>query len=332
MNGTNPVNHRKLLAMILTCSTFIAGCAASPPRTSAVPVSSSVELAVAAENRRIPLRVGYPRSGRSLPVVLFSHGAYSSKDDYNPILDAWAAGGYVVISMTHRDSVTLGVKRGINDPRFFAWRLDDAREVLGRLDEVLAQVPGLAARTDTTRIAATGHSFGGLVSQTLGGATYFDPVTNQTASRADGRVRATIVFSGAGAFAPLLRPQDFKSLTGPLLVTVGTNDLKQAPDLTGYEWRKQPYDLAPNGTKYLLTLEGADHYLGGRVGRDDLPKDPNGDALVRAFNATALRFLDAYVKGDRQALAALQQRASQGGAAAATSRVAMEPLARLERN
>ncbi len=326
------MNHRKLFTLLIACSALTAGCATSPPRPAAPPAFSSLELAVAAENRRIPLRVAYPRSGRALPVVLFSHGAYSSKDDYNPILDAWAAGGYVVISMTHRDSITMGVKRATNDPRFFAWRLDDAREVLGRLDEVLAQVPGLAARTDTTRIAATGHSFGGLVSQTLGGATYFDPITSQTASRADGRVRATIVFSGAGVFAPLLRPQDFKPLSGPLLVTVGTNDLKQAPDMTGYEWRKQPYDLAPAGTKYLLTLERADHYLGSRVGRDDLPKDPNGDALVRAFNATSLRFLDAYVKGDRKALAALQQRATVSGAAAATPRVALEPRARLERN
>ena len=70
----------------------------------------------------MPVRVAAPRTGKRLPVVVFSHGAYSSKDDYSPILDHWAAKGYVVIAVTHRDSTRLGTARGTNDPRFMAWR------------------------------------------------------------------------------------------------------------------------------------------------------------------------------------------------------------------
>jgi dienelactone hydrolase len=253
------------------------------------------------ESRLIPLRVSAPATGRRLPVVVFSHGAYASKDDYSAILDHWADAGYVVIAVTHRDSTKLGVTRGSNNPKFFEWRLDDLQAVLGNLDAIVAQVPDLRRRVDSTRIAATGHSFGGLVAQTLGGATYYDAARGGIVdSRADPRIRAVIIFSGAGAFTPLLAPENFASLRRPTLVTVGTNDLKQAPNLSGYEWRRQPYDLIAPGRKYLLSLDGADHYLGGIVGRDDLPRSDNAALYLADFNRWSTIFLDAYL-GDRRA-------------------------------
>jgi predicted dienelactone hydrolase len=220
---------------------------------------------------------------------------------YSPILDHWADAGYVVIAVTHRDSTKLGVTRGSNNPKFFEWRLDDLQDVLDNLDAIVSQVPDLRRRVDLTRIAATGHSFGGLVAQTLGGATYNDVArAGFPIARADPRIRAVIIFSGAGAFAPLLAPENFASLRLPTLVTVGTNDLKQAPDLSGYEWRRQPYDLIAPGRKYLLSLDGADHYLGGIVGRDDLPRSDNAALYLADFNRWSTTFLDAYL-GDRRA-------------------------------
>lgn len=261
----------------------------------------TIDFTPPGESRVIPLRVSAPASGRRLPVVLFSHGAYASKDDYNPILDHWADAGYVVIAITHRDSVRLGVTRGSNNPKFFEWRLDDMQAVLAHLNAVLGQVPAIQRRADVTRIAATGHSFGGLVAQTVGGASFNDVAKGGVAvSRADPRIRAVIIFSGAGAFAPLLAPENFAALQRPTLVTVGTNDLKQAPDLSGYEWRRQPYDLIAPGNKYLLSLDGADHYLGGIVGRDDLPRSPKAAQYLADFNRWSTVFLDAYLR-DRAA-------------------------------
>jgi hypothetical protein len=121
--------------------------------------------------------------------------------------------------------------------------------------------------------------------------------SGKTISRADSRVTAAIVFSGAGRFAPLLRQEDFQTLTLPMLVTVGTEDLKQS-EISGYRWRREPYDLAPSGQKYLLVLDGADHYLGGLVCRDDLPQQPQAPAYVSAFNVASLAFLDATLRGD----------------------------------
>lgn len=306
---------------------LLGACAATAPRPAAVE-RADTRVADPADGRELPLRLAFPATGRALPVVLFSHGAFSSGEDYDPILDAWAARGYVVIAPTHRDSVRLGVRRGAADPRHFGWRLDDAALILGRLDAVLASVPGLAARADTTRIAATGHSFGGLVAQTLGGATYFDPATGQTVSRADPRVRTVVVFSGAGAFPPILRNDDFAALRLPALVTVGTDDLAQAPGLSGYAWRRQPWDLSAPGNKYLLSLDGADHYLGGMVGRDDLPKAERGPLYVAAFTQVSAAFLDAFLRDDPVALRSLDTRVTALGAPAARDLPAAAHLAK----
>ncbi len=63
-------------------------------------------------NKPLNVRLSFPRAEGAYPVVVFSHGAYSSKDMYNPILDHWATHGFVVLAATHIDSTALGVERG----------------------------------------------------------------------------------------------------------------------------------------------------------------------------------------------------------------------------
>ena len=270
--------------------------AAQPTGSTAPIVVANTALERSGDEPALPVRIAAPVAGTGLPVVLFSHGAYSSKDDYSSLLDHWAAHGYVVVAVTHRDSIRLGAKRGNSDPRFMPWRLADTALVAERLPSLFGAIPGLAQRADTSRIAATGHSFGGLIAQTLAGATLRDPASGKATSYRLPNVRAAVIFSGAGAMPPVLTREDFSALTVPTLVTVGTDDLKQAPDLSGYEWRRQPYDLIAPGDKYLLVLDGADHYLGGSVGRDDLPRSPQADAYIAAFSQASTLFLDAWLK------------------------------------
>lgn len=309
------MKRRTILFSAVTCALALAACQSLPPDAGRAPQRVDIKLPLD-DGRSLPLRVWMPSGGRKLPVVLFSHGAYSSGEDYDPLLRAWAGAGFVVLAPTHRDSTRLGTQRGTQEPRWFGWRLDDMHEVAGRLDAIVAAVPALRGRIDPTRLAATGHSFGGLVAQTLGGATYRDLASNHTVSRPLARVRGVIIFSGAGAMAPLLGAPDFAALQLPTLVTVGSEDLAQAPGLTGYQWRRQPYDLIAPGNKFLLTLEGADHYLGGAVGRDDLARSPQADRYVAAFNAASIAFLRTYVTGDAAARTGFERNT--------------EPLARLE--
>lgn len=275
----------------------LAGASASAAAIEADVLMRDIELPTPDPARALRVRVLAPAGRKTLPLVVFSHGAYSSGRLYDPILTAWAAAGFAVLAPTHRDSVSLGVQRGSNDPRYFRWRLEDMELLLGSLDEVARRVPDLARRWQRARVAATGHSFGGLVAQTLSGATYFDPLLGHTVSRSAKNIRATLIFSGAGRFAPLLRSEDFATLRKPLLVTVGTEDLQQAPGLTGYRWRREPFDLATARPRYLLTLQGADHYLGGVVGRDDLALSERAGAWLRAFNTASIFFLRRHLAG-----------------------------------
>ena len=297
--------RRRELLLGVTAGTLVLGACTSLPQGRS-PLRIDIELPVE-EGRALPLRIWAPADGRRLPIALFSHGAYSSGQDYDPLLSAWADAGFVVIAPTHRDSTRLGTRRGSQEPRWFGWRLDDMQAIATRLDAITAAAPALRGRLDATRLAATGHSFGGLVAQTLGGATYRDLAADRTVSRAVPGVRAVVIFSGAGAMAPLLSPADFAALQLPTLVTVGSEDLAQAPGLTGYQWRRQPYDLIAPGNKYLLSLEGADHYLGGAVGRDDLPRSTQADRYVAAFNAASIAFLRAYVAGESSAREELER-------------------------
>ncbi len=295
--------------LIIGAAASLAVCAArGAVAQAAIGTLNPLSLVDPEDGRTLPLRVVYPLRGTRLPIILFSHGLYSSKDDYNPILDGWAAHGYVVIAPTHRDSATLGVQRGTFEPRFLPWRMEDMRLILSQLPQVINAVPGLVSRADPTRIAAAGHSLGGLIAQSLSGATYRDSTSGTTIREAGFRVGATVIISGPGVIPGILRPEDFAGLTGPVLVSVGSNDLKQDPNLTGYEWRRQPYDLAPPGDKFLLTLDGADHYLGGNVGRDDLAKDSNTPQYLEAFNLVSRTFLDAYLRDEPRAIRSLRQR------------------------
>lgn len=250
-------------------------------------------------DREQPYALIAPSSGESLPIVLFSHGAYSSKDLYLDILRPWAEAGFIVIAPTHADSVSLGTARGGQNPNFYAWRVADLQAIINQLPRLLADAQ-LVGRADPSRIAATGHSFGGWVAQTLAGATSNDP-TGASVAINEPRIKMAILHSAAGVMPGLLTEENFTAMQVPVLVTVGTDDLAQMPGLSGYEWRRQPFDLLGSRERWLLVQEGADHYLGGRVGRDDLPRSPYAEDYLQDFLWVSILALRAWLAEDREA-------------------------------
>jgi pimeloyl-ACP methyl ester carboxylesterase len=239
-----------------------------------------------------PYRVLAPQHGKELPVLVFSHGAYAANDTYDLILKPWAQAGFIVVAPTHADSVKLGTQRGDPNPNFYPWRLDDMRALVGQLPSLMGTT-GLAPRADLTRVVMAGHSFGGWVAQTLAGAY----ASSRTESEpdlgplSDPVPQCVIVISGAGLIPGRLEAADLAALNVPLLVTVGTDDLAQAPGLTGYAWRRQPFDYALSSPRWLLVMDGADHYLGGQVGREDLEPSAYRDDYLHDFLHVSSLFL-----------------------------------------
>ncbi|MEV4753552.1 chlorophyllase [Micromonospora sp. NPDC049559] len=273
------------------------------PVGPAAPVVSVRPVLLPAPGRGedLRVRVSAPATGRDLPIVVFSHGFGESLDGYAPLVDFWAAHGFVVVQPTHLDSRTLDVAP--DDPRhpeIWRFRVEDLTRVLDRLDLVEAALPGLAGRLDRGRIAVAGHSWGAQTASMLLGARILDADGVPGEDRSDRRIKAGVLLAAPGTggadltpFAaehfPFMNP-DFGRMTTPALVVAGDKD-QSALTVRGPEWFTDPYVLSP-GPKSLLTLFGAEHSLGGISGyasTETTDENPERVALVRRLTWAFLR-------------------------------------------
>ena len=265
------------------------------------PVVSVAPVLLPGAHRDVPVRISAPTDGEDLPVVLFAHGFGSSLHGYGPLVDHWAAAGFVVVQPTHLDSRTVGLPAA--DPRWptlWRTRVDDLRTVLDRFDRVEAAVPGLEGRVDRGRVAAAGHSFGGQTAGILLGLRVLDPDTGEGPDLSDPRVSAGILLAtagrggdalrpGVGEQLPWLRRPDFSTMTVPALVVAGGAD-ESALTTMGAAWSEDPFHLGP-GRKDLLVLPGAEHSLGGIPGYDaaeTTDADPARVALLQRLTTAWL--------------------------------------------
>ncbi|MDF2824275.1 MAG: uncharacterized protein K0R68_1683 [Mycobacterium sp.] len=267
----------------------------------AAPVVSVKPLGLAASGRGLDLRVrvSAPTTGQNLPVVLFSHGMTLTMDDYAPLVEFWAAHGFVVIQPTHLDSQGL-VPDDPRTPLIWRIRIEDLIGILDQLDAIEAGLPGLAGRIDRSRIAVAGHSWGAQTASTLVGARVCDADGTPGDTMADARVRAAVLLclpgTGGGdlsrmaaQYFPFMNP-DFAELKAPSLMVAGDHD--QSPLTTrGPDWFTDGYRLSPGATD-LLTLFGAEHGLGGIQGSNDTrttDESPERVALVQQLTLAYLR-------------------------------------------
>jgi dienelactone hydrolase len=267
---------------------------------STAPVISVRPIALAAPDRGqdLQVRVTAPTTGHNLPVVVFSHGMALTMDDYAPLVDFWAARGFVVIQPTHLESLGLLP----DDPRTpLIWRIrtDDLTAILDQLDTIEAQVPGLAGRIDHARIAVAGHSWGAQTASTLAGARVVDADGTPGESMTDSRVRAAVLLclpgSGGADLSPLaaqyfpFMSPDFAELKTPSLIVAGNHD--QSPlTVRGPDWFTDGYRLSSGATD-LLTLFGAEHTLGGIHGSNDTRTTDESPERVAVVQHATLAYL-----------------------------------------
>ncbi|WP_067709399.1 alpha/beta hydrolase family protein [Nocardia yamanashiensis] len=241
----------------------------------------------------LEVRVSAPASGSGLPVVILAHGFGKSMSSYDPLVDHWAAHGFVVVQPTFLDSRTLGVTP--DDPRYpDIWRIrvTDVVRVLDDLDQILAAIPGLGERVDRERIAVAGHSWGGQTVGMLLGARVLGADGQPGPDLTDARVKAGVLLATAGlggddlspfavANFPFMNP-DFSGLTTPVLVVAGDHDQSQL-STRGPDWFTDVYTHSP-GARSLLTAFGGEHLLGGihaYNAADTTDENPERVALIR---------------------------------------------------
>ncbi|MFD0023401.1 alpha/beta hydrolase family protein [Streptomyces sp. NPDC058382] len=277
---------------------------------SAAQVLSVAPVVLPAPGRAVDLelRVSAPVTGDELPIILLSHGQghsdhLSSLNGYAPLVNFWAAHGFVVIQPTHLSSSTLSLDPETpGAPLYWRSRAEDITLVLDRLDEIEAAVPQLRGRLDHGKAAVAGHSMGGQTASLLLGARLTDPQDGKVAELADPRIRAGVLLAAPGRggdalseFAatnyPVFLTMDFTEMRTPALVVAGDEDASPHLTVRGPGWHADPYTLSP-GRKSLLTLFGAEHGLGGVSGYDvaeTTDQDPARVAAVQRLTWAYLR-------------------------------------------
>ncbi|GAC1339735.1 MAG: hypothetical protein NVSMB23_09110 [Myxococcales bacterium] len=254
----------------------------------------------------LPVRIYYPAADlpERLPAIVFSHGLGGTRHGYAWLGRSWASHGIVSLHPTHGGSGAGLLRRGrvealramkaaIEDPRNWEERTADVSFLLQAAPLLGAAVPALEARIDPARLAVGGHSFGAFTALLVAGAR----VTVRGAARdfGDRRCRAALALSPPGAGERGLESGSFAAIDRPFLSMTGSEDvgLRGQPA----SWREEPFRAMPAGGKWLVVLEGAEHFTfsGGR------PRRPAPVAQRALIERATRAFLRCSLAGDAAA-------------------------------
>ena len=160
------------------------------------------------------------------------------------------------------------------------------------LDE-LTRHPELKNLADMSRVGMGGHSYGAHTTLLVNGA---EPRFGESYS--DPRPKAFVAISPQSSGA-LLNDDSWASLKRPTLFISGDNDKTRHGE--GSEERRDAYNGAAPGQKYLLWVKDAYHNFGGISGVSHSRSGPaNGDQLALVKSCT-LAFWDKYLKASPEA-------------------------------
>ena len=264
-------------------------------------------LAVPVDNREMSLRIVYPDQGGPYPIIVFSHGTFSSGDKYNLVVEFWAERGYVVILPNHLDANYGIIPSKTEDMiRIIHTRISDMSFILDNLDAIEGQNPGLKGKLNRNQIIAAGHSIGTQVVLVNTGQRIRNPTNNYVTESSEDRFMAAVMLSDPGKMA--MMPDDtWKGGSAPTFLSTGSEDYGLMGDgRREAEYQNEILTLPdePTGDKYLLLIERGDHYFGGLIHRD-VDKAPDYDGLA-IFNAASLAFMDAHTRDAESAWAFLK--------------------------
>jgi dienelactone hydrolase len=264
-------------------------------------------LAVPVENREMPLRIVYPDQGGPYPIIVFSHGTFSSSDKYNLVVEFWAERGYVVILPNHLDANYGIIPSKTEDMiRIIHTRISDMSFILDNLDAIEGQNPGLKGKLNRNQIIAAGHSIGTQVVLVNTGQRIRNPTNNYVTESSEDRFMAAVMLSDPGKMS--MMPDDtWKGGSAPTFLSTGSEDYGLMGDgRREAEYQNEILTLPDESTgdKYLLLIERGDHYFGGLIHRD-VDKAPDYDGLA-IFNAASLAFMDAHTRDAESAWAFLK--------------------------
>ncbi len=273
-----------------------------------------------ARDKDLELRIRAPKTAspdQPLPLIIFSHGAGGAKDAFPDLSTHWASRGYVVVHPTHSDSIALRREKGEDltrlreNPRNLVMdvdgpdRLADCSFIIDSIpaitDALNKNLPEASHLTiDATRIGMAGHSAGAYTTQIAFGAKVRGPRWGslRLKSHADPRITAAILISGQGTTNRSFTKDSWSDIAGPMMVIAGSLDVSRISDETP-ESRREPFEYAKPGDKYLIYIDGATHgsYQGKSL-TTMLRENPTTDIgiITAAVSSGTTAFFDRYLK------------------------------------
>lgn len=267
----------------------------------------------ARDNRQVPYKIYYPSDYTSgkVPVIFWSHGYGGNRDGASFLSRYVCSHGYVLVHITHRgtDSSLWEGKPGhpweilknTHVPRVMTLnRFKDVTFALNELPAWAAANPEIGKLMDLNTLGISGHSFGSLTTQVIGGQLIPDE-EQKLASFRDDRFCAGIAYSPVpiahmtGA-APVTI---YNSLTLPLFYMTGTDDASPLEGFT-YEQRLLVYEHSGSAEKYLLVKNGGDHMVYNGT-RGQLGENPLREKHEEIIKMASLAYWNYYLKGDKKA-------------------------------
>lgn len=267
----------------------------------------------AARGRDVPVRLYVPKDGQQpYPVVIFSHGLGGNRDAAEYLGKYWADHGYLGVFIQHAGSdanvwkpvaaqgprAVMAALKPQATGKNLALRADDVHFAIDELTRRNQSDPILSGKADLTKIAIAGHSFGAGTALAVAGQNF-----GTRGNGTDPRIKAAIYLCPpVGAGSKLNPGRAYGSIKIPGMLLTGTEDNSPIGN-TSAEDRRIPFDGISVPHQYLLNFIGANHMVFG--GSSFRAPGPNDDRMHAYIDEVTRRFLDAYLKGDKQAQAFL---------------------------